>query len=227
MRTIQDVKNETTTVKIEISEKIALEGLLALPKQGQSMVIFVHGSGSSRLSPRNQYVAKSLNQTGLGTLLFDLLVDEEESIDRQTGYMRFDIDLLTDRVVGATDWLIGQRGCDQFNLGYFGASTGTAAALVAAAQKQDLIKAIVSRGGRPDLAPTALPEVKAPTLLIVGSRDTTVIKMNQRALEQIQTEKKIEIVPGASHLFEETGALEKVAQLAADWFGHYLNSQAL
>jgi dienelactone hydrolase len=203
---------------------IILDGNLCIPQNARAIVIFAHGSGSSRLSPRNQYVARELRKAGLGTLLFDLLTKEEEETDAVTAKLRFNIRLLAERLVGATDWAIEAAGESQYKLGYFGASTGAAAALVAASKRPEAVSAIVSRGGRPDLAGDALPGVKAPTLLIVGGDDIAVIKMNQDALRNLMIEKKLEIVPGATHLFEEPGALEEVAHLARGWFVKHLAS---
>jgi dienelactone hydrolase len=185
------------------------------------MVLFAHGSGSSRHSPRNRYVAQVLQQAGFATLLIDLLTEAEEAIDRQTGHLRFDIALLANRLLGATDWLRDHPPTRHLHLGYFGASTGSAAALSAAAERPELVKAVVSRGGRPDLAAPALARVRAPTLLIVGAEDEPVIEMNREAMTRL-TEKKLEIIPGATHLFEEPGTLEEVARLACDWFERYL-----
>jgi putative phosphoribosyl transferase len=199
-----------------------LEGDLAVPVQAGGLVVFAHGSGSSRKSSRNRAVAQFLRGVGLGTLLFDLLTPQEEVEDSRTGHLRFNIPFLAGRLVEVTDWLLKQKSTHDMALGYFGASTGAAAALVAAAHGQTNIRAIVSRGGRPDLAGPALSLVKAPTLLIVGGYDQTVIKMNQEALEKLQTEKELFIVPGASHLFEEPGTLEEVARLAAAWFQRHL-----
>ncbi|MBZ5611274.1 MAG: dienelactone hydrolase family protein [Acidobacteriia bacterium] len=196
-----------------------LEGNLVIPEKATAVIAFAHGSGSSRHSPRNQYVARVLQQGGLATLLFDLLTADEERIDVRTAHLRFDIALLARRLSEATAWL--KKDADTRNLlvGYFGASTGAAAALVAAARRPEDVFAVVSRGGRPDLAGASLPSVKASTLLIVGGEDTPVIDMNQDAFRQLHMEeKKLEIVPGATHLFEEPGTLEKVAALARDWF---------
>jgi len=196
-----------------------LEGDLVIPDKATAIIAFAHGSGSSRHSPRNQYVARVLQQGGLATLLFDLLTAEEERIDIQTAELRFDIALLARRLSEATTWLKKDKDTRDLRVGYFGASTGAAAALVAAAQRRGDVFAVVSRGGRPDLAGTSLPLVKAPTLLIVGGEDTPVIEMNEVSIRQLRTEEKtLEIVPGATHLFEEPGALEKVALLARDWF---------
>jgi len=195
-----------------------LEGELVIPEKATAVIAFAHGSGSSRHSPRNQYVARVLQQGRLATLLFDLLTAEEERIDVRTAHLRFDIALLARRLSEATAWLKKDADTRDLLVGYFGASTGAAAALVAAAQRGDVF-AVVSRGGRPDLAGTSLPLVKASTLLIVGGEDTPVIDMNQDAFRQLRMEeKKLEIVPGATHLFEEPGTLEKVASLARDWF---------
>jgi putative phosphoribosyl transferase len=195
-----------------------LDGNLTIVAQTKGLVLFAHGSGSSRHSPRNQFVARALNDAGLATLLFDLLTPEEESVDVYTREHRFDIGLLAERLVYATKWAKQQKQTKDFRIGYFGSSTGGGAALVAAAELPDDIGAVVSRGGRPDLAGDALPKVKAPTLLIVGGEDQVVIDLNEQARAQMQCECKIEIVPGATHLFEEPGALERVAKLAAEWF---------
>lgn len=195
-----------------------LDGSLCIPKGATGIVMFAHGSGSSRLSPRNRFVAKFLQDSGMGTLLFDLLTPDEESIDEQTGRLRFDIPFLTNRLIEVTDWLPKYPGARDFKLGYFGASTGAAAALEAAAERPAVIRAVVSRGGRPDMAEDALARVKAPTLLIVGGEDSVVIDMNREALSRLKTEKALVIIPGATHLFEEPGALEEVARLANDWF---------
>ena len=196
-----------------------LQGELVIPEKATAVIAFAHGSGSSRHSPRNQYVARVLQQGGLATLLFDLLTAEEERIDIQTADLRFDIALLARRLAEATAWLKKDKDTRDLLVGYFGASTGAAAALVAAAQRPKDVFAVVSRGGRPDLAGSSLPLVKASTLLIVGGEDTPVIDMNQDAFEQLSIEeKKLVIVPGATHLFEEPGTLEQVASLARDWF---------
>jgi len=195
-----------------------------MPQGAQGIVVFAHGSGSSRHSPRNRFVAQSLQERGLATLLMDLLTREEEDEDSITREWRFDIELLAQRLVGATDWVGQQAHLPNLPVGYFGASTGAAAALVAAANRPDTVRAIVSRGGRPDLAADSLPLVYSPTLLIVGGHDFGVIALNQQALEQIASEEsRLEIVPDATHLFEEPGALEQVATLAADWFGRWLD----
>jgi putative phosphoribosyl transferase len=199
----------------------SLGGTLAIPEDATVLVLFVHGSGSSRHSPRNQFVARTLNEAVLATLLFDLLTREEEAVDLRTAQHRFDISLLAERLVHATKWAMEQTATRDLRLGYFGSSTGGGAALVAAAEIPRDIGAVVSRGGRPDLAGEALPRVQAPTLLIVGGEDDVVIELNERARAQMQCEVKLEIVPGATHLFEETGALEQVAHLTADWFLHH------
>jgi len=202
---------------------VALMGDLAIPESAQGIVLFAHGSGSSRHSPRNRYVAQRLQQTGLATLLVDLLTEEEEAAERYTAHLRFDIGLLADRLVAATDWLTQDARTVRLTIGYFGASTGGGAALVAATRRPDRISAVVSRGGRPDLAGDALPAVRAATLLIVGGDDEVVIRLNREAFAQLAAPvKRLEIVPGASHLFEEPGKLEEVARLAADWFAHHL-----
>jgi len=213
---------KTTSELIERNVLIpptGLEGDLVIPEKATAVIAFAHGSGSSRHSPRNQYVARVLQQGGLGTLLFDLLTAQEERIDVQTAELRFDIALLARRLSEATAWLKKDKDTRDLLVGYFGASTGAAAALVAAAQRRGDVFAVVSRGGRPDLAGTSLPLVKASTLLIVGGEDTPVIEMNEDAFRQLRMEeKKLEIVPGATHLFEEPGTLERVASLARDWF---------
>lgn len=201
---------------------VSLEGVLSLPEHAQGIVLFAHGSGSSRHSPRNRFVAGVLCQAGLATLLLDLLTAEEEAIDEQTGQHRFDIGLLASRLVNTTDWLTRLPETHRLTIGSFGASTGAGAALVAAAERPDAVGAVVSRGGRPDLAGAALALVHAPTLLIVGGRDRQVLALNQEALAQLKAAKQLEVVPGATHLFEEPGALEMVARLARDWFLRYL-----
>jgi dienelactone hydrolase len=187
------------------------------------VVLFAHGSGSSRFSPRNNYVAEMLQEGGVGTLLFDLLTRHEEEIDMHTRELRFDIGLLASRLSAATDWLVRQPEGQGRRIGYFGASTGGGAALVAAAERPQVVGSVVSRGGRPDLAGPALAQVEAPTLLIVGGYDYPVIQMNQQAMNQMHAPTKLEIVPGATHLFEEPGTLEAVAWLARDWFERYLS----
>ena len=218
----------TTTIKKEhlvrvLAGHIVLEGNLTMPDHAQGIVLFAHGSGSSRHSPRNRYVAQVLSDEGFATLLIDLLTADEEAAERWTRHLRFDIGLLAGRLVGATDWLKQNSETGYLRIGYFGASTGAAAALVAAAERPEDIGAIVSRGGRPDLAGSALERVQAPTLLIVGGHDLPVFDMNQEALDQLRVPKKLTIVPGATHLFEEPGTLEEVARLASQWFGQYLH----
>lgn len=202
---------------------VTLEGNLGMSKDSRGIVLFAHGSGSSRHSPRNRFVAQVLRKSGLATLLIDLLTAEEEAVDIHTAHLRFDIGLLAKRLIGATDWLVQNPETRRLRIGYFGASTGAAAALVAATERTDIVGAVVSRGGRPDLAGPALHHVKAPTLLIVGGNDIPVIEMNREALEQLRSGKELVIVPGATHLFEEPGTLEEVARLAADWFVRHLN----
>jgi putative phosphoribosyl transferase len=201
---------------------VTLHGTLNFPENPTGLVMFVHGSGSSRFSSRNRFVAETIRSVNLSTLLFDLLSPQEERIDQFTGELRFDIALLTERVIGVTSWLRQQPDTKSLPLGYFGASTGAAAALAAAAALHD-IGAVVSRGGRPDLVEDVLPQVTAPTLLIVGGNDGPVIKMNRRAFRQLESAKEMRIVAGASHLFEEPGALEEVARLATAWFGRHLS----
>ena len=199
-----------------------LDGTLRIPANAQGVVLFAHGSGSSRHSPRNRFVASVLQQAGLATLLLDLLSPDEESVDVRTAELRFSIGLLAERLLQATDWLVRQPQLEKLQFGYFGASTGAAAALVAAADAPRHAAAVVSRGGRPDLAGPALVRVQAPTLLIVGGGDDVVIELNREALEQLRCEKRLEIIPGATHLFEEPGALEQVAGLAREWFQLHL-----
>jgi putative phosphoribosyl transferase len=200
-----------------------LDGDLTIPPDAGGVVVFAHGSGSSRHSSRNCFVAGVLQDANVATLLMDLLTPEEEAVDVRTAHLRFDIGLLADRLVAATDWLAGQPETRALAVGYFGASTGGGAALVAAAQRPEAVRAVVSRGGRPDLAGAALPGVRAPTLLIVGGHDVPVIGMNQEALAELRCEKRIEIVHGATHLFEEPGTLEEVAHLARAWFAPHLS----
>ena len=202
--------------------RVMLDGNLIVPDGARGVVVFAHGSGSSRFSSRNRYVAEVLRGGGVGTLLLDLLTPDEEEVDLQTRHLRFDIGLLAERLVGTVEWLAAQPDTSDLRAGYFGASTGGGAALVAAAQIPERIGAVVSRGGRPDLAGDALPLVQAPTLLIVGGNDYPVIGMNREAYDQMQCERRMDIVPGASHLFEEPGTLEQVARLARDWFTKYL-----
>jgi dienelactone hydrolase len=199
-------------------DSVTIEGELIVPADAKGVVLFAHGSGSSRHSPRNKFVAQVLRKEGLGTLLIDLLTPKED----ETYRTRFDIDLLTSRLTAATKWLMKQPQTKNLSIGYFGASTGAAAALQAAAQLGGAIRAVVSRGGRPDLAWSALSRVQSPTLLIVGGFDDAVIPLNQQAYDQLKAKKEMAIIPGATHLFEEPGALEKVAELAADWFLRHL-----
>ena len=208
-----------------LSMGVLLEGIISIPDDVKGFVVFVHGSGSSRHSPRNQYVAQTLQEGGLATLLFDLLTAEEEEIDLRTRQWRFDINLLANRTAGVLEWLGLQPFAYGLKKGLFGSSTGAAAALMTAAELPDLVQAVVSRGGRPDLAGRALPKVEAPTLLIVGGRDEEVINLNEQALSQMQLGMgaKMVVVPGASHLFEEPGALEEAARLSRDWFQTHLS----
>jgi len=220
----------TQPVRIPTGE-VMLDGELNVPKGARGVVLFAHGSGSSRFSPRNQYVARVIRDAGIGTLLFDLLTREEEAVDLRTRHLRFDIDLLAERLVDATRWL--EQEADRITVeaspehlrpGYFGSSTGGGAALVAAAKLGEAVGAVVSRGGRPDLAGPALAQVKSPTLLIVGGHDEPVIEMNEAARAQLRCENELKIVPGATHLFEEPGTLEEVARLAAEWFRQHLQA---
>jgi len=216
------MSNQKNNVKIPVGNVI-LEGNLNAPHETKAIVLFAHGSGSGRFSPRNQYVAKEFNKAQIGTLLFDLLTSDEEEQDIVTAEYRFNIGLLAERLIGATKWLKKNQLTNKCFFGYFGASTGAAAALIAAAKLQKDIAAVVSRGGRPDLAAEYLSDVVAPTLLLVGGLDTEVIELNRQAMEQmLKAEKKLVIVPGATHLFEERGKLEEVAKLSTDWFQRYL-----
>jgi dienelactone hydrolase len=199
-----------------------LQGNLRIPQGADGIVVFAHGSGSGRHSPRNRFVADAIVNAGLGTLLIDLLTQEEEMIDLQTGELRFDIPLLAERLGGVTDWLAAEPSAADMAVGYFGASTGAAAALIAAAPRPQTVRAIVSRGGRPDLAGPVLKSIRQPTLLIVGGADDIVIQLNQHALQELGGIKQLVIIPGATHLFEEPGALEQVAALASEWFLQYL-----
>lgn len=201
---------------------VTLEGNLLVPRGATGMVVFAHGSGSSRFSSRNRYVADVLRDGGLGTLLIDLLTREEEAVDLRTAHLRFDIELLARRVGGTVEWLAKQEDTAKLHAGLFGASTGGGAALVAAARQPEQIHAVVSRGGRPDLASDSLPLVQAPTLLIVGGEDGPVIGMNREAYGQMKCVRRMEIIPGATHLFEEPGTLERVAEVACEWFVRYL-----
>jgi putative phosphoribosyl transferase len=215
-------REEAVTIPIVT---VTLKGNLAVPRGARGLVLFVHGSGSSRLSPRNRFVAAALRAEGLGTLLFDLLTAEEEREDEADAHLRFDIPLLAERLVAVTKWVMAQGAASGIPIGCFGASTGAAAALIAAAELPHAIGAVVSRGGRPDLAEESLGRVRAPTLLIVGADDRAVLEMNREALQSIRAPKHLAIVPGATHLFEEPGALEEVARLAASWFSRHLGPQ--
>ena len=215
------VESEESVVQIPVNEA-ALEGNLSVPTGAKSVVLFAHGSGSSRFSPRNQYVANVLNKAGIATLLIDLLTGEEEEVDLRTGQFRFDIELLTERLIGAVVWIKKNPQIKELRLGIFGSSTGAAAALIAAAKLPDDVVTVVSRGGRPDLAMEHLSEVKVPTLYIVGGKDRVVLDLNNKAIIKVSAEKKLEIVPGASHLFGEPGKLEAVAKLSTTWFLEHL-----
>ena len=210
-----DRRRDTTDVRIS---PLGLEGILGLPRPAEGIILFAHGSGSGRFSPRNNYVAAALRRAGLATLLFDLLTEDEAAERRNV----FDIELLADRLALATTWVEGQDATKSLPIGYFGASTGAAAALVAAACLGQAIGAIVSRGGRPDMAEPVLDKVRAPTLLIVGGHDVGVLELNEQAFAKLQCEKNLEIVPGATHLFEEPGALDQVIDLARQWFTRHL-----
>jgi len=218
------IQSENSIRQVQVSSgHISLEGDLGIPHQARGIVLFAHGSGSGRHSPRNRAVAQALRQAGLATLLIDLLTADEEAIDLRTSELRFDIGLLAGRLIGATNWLLQEPATAGLAIGYFGASTGAGAALIAAARLGDTIGAVVSRGGRPDLAGAALASVRAPTLLIVGGNDVPVIGLNELALEQlVGAEKRLVIVPGATHLFAEPGTLEEVSRLAAEWFTRHL-----
>ena len=212
---MKEVKDNNVEI---LMDDIRLEGNLDIPHLAKGIVVFAHGSGSSRFSPRNRFVAERLQARDLATLLTDLLTREEERIDSQTGEFRFDINLLSERLIGVTQWLQTNENTRNLNVGYFGSSTGAAAALIAAGRYPEQVKAVVSRGGRTDLAGNYVLKVKAPTLLIVGGNDVHVISFNRETLHRLSAEKRLEIVSGASHLFEELGKLEVVAELAADWF---------
>jgi pimeloyl-ACP methyl ester carboxylesterase len=213
----------TNDISIPLGQ-VTLGGSLNLPPDASSIVLFAHGSGSSRHSPRNKFVARALREKAkMGTLLFDLLTAEEEETEAYTRHLRFNIPLLAERLVAVTRWVLDTVTTRDISVGYFGSSTGAAAALVAAAELRDTVGAVVSRGGRPDLAGDALTHVRAPTLLIVGGNDSPVIPLNEEAYYLLHCERALRIVPAASHLFEEEGALEKVAQMAADWFAGHLH----
>ena len=207
------------------SGAVTLDGDLTIPTGAVGIVLFAHGSGSSRHSPRNQFVARAIREAGIATLLFDLLTQEEEGEDDVTGRLRFDIGLLAGRLVEASKWIANQPDTQKLGIGYFGASTGGAAALVAAAEIGPTVGAVVSRGGRPDLAGAAMEDVKSPVLLIVGERDETVLELNRSAYARLRCEKQLAVIPRATHLFEEPGALEEVARLAADWFRRHLSAR--
>ena len=215
----EEIKNNHQDIPIN---EITLEGNLVIPENAKGIVVFAHGSGSSRFSPRNRFVAEKLQANGLATLLMDLLTQEEEKIDIRTREFRFDIKLLSERLIEATRWLRRNENTKEINIGYFGSSTGAAASLIAAAKHPENVGAIVSRGGRTDLAENYLSRVEAPTLLIVGGNDDYVIDINRETMKQLNTKKKLEIVFGASHLFEEHGTLETVAELAVEWFKEHL-----
>jgi putative phosphoribosyl transferase len=214
-------QQEKRAIKIPTGDA-AVNGDLTLPPNATGIVVFAHGSGSSRFSPRNTYIASLLNKQGLATLLIDLLTSEEEVVDELTSQFRFDIDLLAGRLVDATCWLKINPNTKHLSIGYFGASTGAAAALMAAAKLPQYVNAVVSRGGRPDLAGEFLPMVEAPTLLIVGGDDPEVLALNREALGQLRVEKRLEVVSGATHLFEEPGKLQEAAKVALDWFSKFL-----
>ncbi|HEX5229255.1 MAG TPA: dienelactone hydrolase family protein [Bryobacteraceae bacterium] len=217
----QTIEHAPVTVRLGAAQ---LDGYLSIPTGAAGVVVFAHGSGSSRHSPRNRYVADVLNEAGLATLLIDLLNGDEQEVDLQTAQLRFDIPFLANRLVGITQWLREQPQAARLKVGYFGASTGAGAALVAAAELPRLIGAVVSRGGRPDLAGAALEHVEAPTLAIVGGNDGHVLELNRRALERMHCVKSLEVIAGAGHLFEEAGALAKVAKLARGWFAEELRA---
>ena len=222
-------RNEPDSAYIEVHipcGAATLEGTLVIPPEASGIVVFAHGSGSSRHSPRNQFVARVIRESGNGALLFDLLTADEEIEDNLTRRLRFDIELLARRLVEVTRWLVAQPAACDLGVGYFGSSTGGGAALVAAAEIGRRIDAVVSRGGRPDLAGDALARVQSPTLLIVGGYDDVVIRLNQEALAELHCEKELKILPGATHLFEEPGTLEAVARLAVDWFRRHFQSHS-
>ena len=218
---IKSKDEELGLVHIEV-RPVILEGNLCMPERAEGIILFAHGSGSSRHSPRNHAVAQDLNKRNFATLLIDLLTLDEESIDVETQHLRFDISLLSKRIITITDWVTENPDTRPFQIGYFGASTGAGAALVAATERPSVVRAIVSRGGRPDLAGSALAHVVAPTLFIVGENDISVIELNRTAMAQLFCKNSLEIVSGASHLFEESGALDKVASLALEWFERHL-----
>jgi putative phosphoribosyl transferase len=221
MKTEEERRVEERAVRIPV-DGIILEADLALPANATGVVLFAHGSGSSRFSRRNRAVARKLQDSGFATLLLDLLTAEEEKAEVRTGHYRFDIEMLSLRLAAATNWVVAQHDLDGLPLGYFGASTGAAAAIVAAAMLPDLVGAVVSRGGRADLAGSALEDLRAPALLIVGGLDTVVLDLNHEALRRLRCIGRLEIIPRAGHLFEESGALENVSDLAREWFTEYL-----
>ncbi|WP_043709957.1 dienelactone hydrolase family protein [Corallococcus macrosporus] len=221
MRQAGQVEPGVQEVSVRVGD-VTLGGSLGIPDGARGLVVFAHGSGSSRFSPRNRAVARALRAQGLATLLFDLLGEAEEAEDLRTGELRFDIPFLARRLAAVTEWAVAQPELAALRMGYFGSSTGAAAALVAAALHPDLIHAVVSRGGRPDLAGPVLPRVQAPTLLLVGGQDVGVLELNEASLARLEGLKGIQIIPGATHLFEEPGALEQVARLAAAWFLRFL-----
>ncbi len=226
MTTLRMPKGSARPVRLPLDD-VALHGDLQSPENPIGLVIFVHGSGSSRFSPRNRYVASELNKHGLATLLLDLLTEEEQKIDEETMELRFDIPLLSNRTTTVASWASKDPDLRNLPIGLFGASTGAAAALNTAAALKGAIAAVVSRGGRPDLAESALAQVKAPTLLIVGGEDDTVLELNRKSLELLRCTKKLHVVPGATHLFEEPGTLEEVAKVAANWFHEHLSTAAV
>lgn len=219
-RRIPDLEERSVTIPVGSTQ---LEGDLTLPQSARGLVIFAHGSGSGRHSPRNRFVARELTSSRLATLLLDLLTKEEEEIDLRTRALRFDIGLLAERLVAATEWAHAQAATRALRVGYFGASTGGGAALVAAALRPETVGAVVSRGGRPDLAGDALPAVRAPTLLIVGGDDEDVLELNRQAMAKMRASVELEVVPGASHLFEEPGTLDEVARLAREFLARHLS----
>ena len=221
-KTAQSIGDQIRLARIPVGAETTVEGDLTVPASATGIVLFAHGSGSSRHSPRNQFVARTIRGAGLGTLLFDLLTHDEETEDERSGRLRFDIDLLARRLVEATGWITRQPETRELGAGYFGASTGGGAALVAAAEMGPDIGAVVSRGGRADLAGDALQRVRSPVLLIVGERDETVLELNRSAYARMTCKKELEVIPRATHLFEEPGALEEVARRAADWFTNHL-----
>jgi len=218
---MKSMREDNNAVRIP-SGMATINGNLEVPEGACGIVLFAHGSGSSRFSPRNTYVAGLMNKKGIATLLVDLLTEEEETVDEYTGQFRFNVHMLAERLAISTQWLKRKDDTKKLSIGYFGASTGAAAALIAAAKFPDIVRAVVSRGGRPDLAGESLSKVHAPTLLIVGGDDIEVLALNRQALKFIIAEKKLEIVPGATHLFEEPGKLQEAAKLAIDWFKKHL-----